>query len=120
MLGWLIIVHTGSFDSEATDNDVLARWETGISGIDWLDALEREDKARCVSRHGYPTRFLVGAQHVLPYLRSGQPPLHDGPEIIGDDYVMPRGWSGPMMVRNQRLLSCDVTELWTVDAWDQS
>ncbi len=117
MLGWMIIVRPGV---DASDSDVLAKWETSVSGIDWLDALERDGKAQCVSRHGYPTRFLVPAECVLPYLRSGHPPLHDGPEVIGDDYVTPRGWSGPMTIDNDRLASCNSTHSWTVDAWDLS
>jgi len=120
MLGWLIIVRSGLSDSDGPASDVLAKWETGVSGIDWLDALEREGKANCVSRNGYPTRFHVAAEHVLPYLRSGHPPLHDGLEVIGDDYVTPRGWSSPMTIHNERLADCESEAVWTVDAWDQS
>ena len=120
MLGWLIIVRSKPFDSDGSDGDVLAKWEAGISGIDWLSALENEGKALCVSRHGYPTRFHVAAEHVMPYLRSGHAPLHDGPEVIGDDYVTPRGWSSPMTIHIERLVACDVKDMLVVDAWDQS
>ncbi|WP_422016029.1 hypothetical protein [Roseateles sp.] len=120
MLGWLIIVRDGPPDCGDSDAHELARWESSASGLDWLDALESEGAASCVSRHGYPTRFLVPAECVLPYLRSGHPPLHDGPSVIGDDYVTPPGWSGPMTIHKDRLNGCNIQVTWTVDAWDQS
>ena len=118
MLGWLIIVRTPGSDDQ--DDTVLAKWETGVSGIDWLFGLEREGKATCVSRHGYPTRFHVANEHVLPYLRAGHPPKHFGPDVIGDDYLAPGGWNGPMTVNAERLAACTGGAIWTVDAWDQS
>ena len=120
MLGWLIIVRGAVLESGGSDGDVLAKWESSVSGIDWLDALEREGRAHCVSRSGYPSRFHVPAEEVLPYLRSGHPPLHDGPQIIGDDYVTPGGWNGAMTVHEDRLVGENLRATWTIDAWDQS
>ena len=120
MLGWLIIVRRSRLDSDAAGGDVLAKWEAGVGGIDWLDALEVEGKAACLSRHGYPNRFHVAAQAVLPYLRAEHPPLNDGLEILGDSYVSPRGWTGPMTVAAELVAACAFGEVWTIDAWDQS
>ena len=40
MLGWLIFVRSELLDSGESAGDVLAKWESSVSGIDWLDALE--------------------------------------------------------------------------------
>ena len=46
MLGWSVSVfRKGDEDSHHSENLALARWETGVGGLDWLDKLVKENKA---------------------------------------------------------------------------
>jgi hypothetical protein len=122
MLGWWIIVRRlgGPDLRPSVDPNVLATWETSVGGLDWLDDLEKNGKARCRSRGGYPTIFIALAEDVLPILRAGQPPRHRDFDVIGDDYFTPAGWRGPMTVHHERIAECPGDEVLRIDAWDQS
>jgi len=122
MLGWFLVVRRAGLEDgpAAKDPNVLAMWETAFTGVDWLEALVDNGEATCLSRHGYPNRFAVDAAQVLPFLRSRHAPLHYGMPVVGDDYVTPGGWSGPMTTYPERFAAItDDSPLW-VDAWDQS
>jgi hypothetical protein len=123
VLGWFIIVRrAGSPEGlrATVDTNVLATWETSLGGLDWLEDLERKGQATCMSRNGYPTRFTVVADAVLPMLRLGRPPRHSGIEVIGDDYITPAGWSGELKFHVERIGECPSDDPLTIDAWDQS
>ena len=98
---------------------VLANWEVGPGGIEWLHQLVKAGRASQLSFSGYPTRYTAKAANVLPLLAGG-PPAHRGPPIIGDDYVMPANWKGNVIFHQDKIEACPPDQVLTIDAWDQS
>ncbi len=126
MLGWRVIVTQLAPEEyeAATDIDrrtkMLASWEVGLGGTDWLDELIKEGKASLLSDNGgYPCRYTAKACDVLPLLMAGPPP-HAGPPVFGDDYVLPGNWSGRVTIHHDRLAACPLDQVLTIDAWDLS
>lgn len=122
MLGWLIIVRKAvPAEPEGIDSpSVLATWESSTGGLDWLEALADEGKAELRSGNGYPTRYVLRAKDILPFLSQGQAPKHVGFAVIGDDYLMPAGWTGCANFHGDRIATCAAEEELIVEAWDQS
>jgi hypothetical protein len=123
MMGWWFVVtkQTPIEIDTAFDNaaGLLATWETSVSGIEWLQKLVKEGKASQIAFNGYPNRFTAKAHVILPLIADG-PPLHGGPEILGDDYVMPGNWTGNVTLHHDKIASCLLDQILTIDAWDQS
>lgn len=123
MIGWWIVVaaQTPEQRDEAADGkaSILANWEVGPGGTDWLHRLVKAGKATQLSFSGYPNRYTAQAGDVLPLLAGG-PPAHRGPAIIGDDYVMPANWKGKLILHEDRIAACPSDQVLTIDAWDQS
>lgn len=70
MLGWDIAIYTqpdGSTPAtmSSKEGDVVARWETGLGGLDWIDAIVAEGKATSLGGNGYPIRYTFQAKHLL-------------------------------------------------------
>lgn len=122
MLGWLIIVRKAvPAEPEGIDSpSVLATWESSTGGLDWLEVLANDGKAELRSGNGYPTRYALRAKYILPLLGQGRPPKHGGFAVIGDDYLMPAGWTGCANFHGDRIAACAAEEELIVDAWDQS
>jgi hypothetical protein len=119
MIGWWIVIAQLTPKGGDRKAAVLATWETSVSGIDWLNKLSKEGLADQLSRDGYPNRFTAIARDVLPLIAGG-PPAHNGPEIIGDDYVMPGNWTGKVTLHHDKIAACPPDQMLTIEAWDQS
>lgn len=123
MIGWWIVVaaQTPEERDRAIDTKpaVLANWEVGPGGIEWLHQLVKAGRASQLSFSGYPNRYTAKAVDVLPLLAGG-PPAHRGPPIIGDDYVMPANWKGNVIFHQDKIEACPPDQVLTIDAWDQS
>ena len=130
MLGWWITVMTLPLDTDETflpenyEKLILASWETGRGGVDWLIALANDGKATWdKSKGGYPWRFTAKASEILSVITAGLP-RHQGIWVFGLDsdevYATPPGWSGEVRLRQQNIEKCSAEALLTVDAWDQS
>ncbi|MGQ3054247.1 hypothetical protein [Acidovorax temperans] len=123
MIGWWIVVAAQTPEERDRSLDrkeaVLANWEVGPGGIDWLQQLVREGKATWLAFNGYPNRYTAKAGDVLPLLAGG-PPAHRGPAIIGDDYVMPANWKGDAIFHPDKIATCPPDQPLTIDAWDLS
>jgi hypothetical protein len=123
MIGWWIVVAAQSPEErDRADNRreaVLANWEVGPGGLEWLYGLAKAGKVTQLTFNGYPMRFTGRAGDILPLLAEGPPP-HQGPAIIGDDYVMPANWKGKVIFHQDKLAACPPDQVLTIDAWDQS
>jgi hypothetical protein len=121
MIGWWIVIAQETPDERDANPDklstVLASWESSLGGLDWLDKLAELGKAAQLRKGGYPNRYTAFAQDVLPLIANG-PPKHDDIDIIGDDYVMPNGWSGNLTMHSEKIAKCAPDQLLTIDAWD--
>nr|BEK70234.1 hypothetical protein KPHV_74610 [Kitasatospora purpeofusca] len=103
MLGWWFVVTVpAAGDGEDV---VLAKWETGIGGLDWIAGLVAAGRAEQLRFDGYPHRYTARAGEVLPLLVDGS--------VFGAG------------IRRRELYpdliaACPAEALLTVDAWDQS
>lgn len=121
MRGWELFVLTQPppRDSSYSESDILARWMTGINGLEWLSELVTQGRAQDLGGEGYPCSYSIAAGVLAEALSKGIPKNH-GPEIIGDDYVMPAGWAGSGRIDLPRLQALEPTQILSIEAWDQS
>ena len=70
MLGWWISVFS---DADRQEPHLIASWECGVSGADWLDELCKEGRAtQTENKGGYPDVYQTQARHVAPWLLGGK------------------------------------------------
>ena len=131
MIGWWIVVSTQTpeerdrVDQNARRAAILAQWESGAGGLDWLSTLTRTGKAKQHTFSGYPNRYPARAGDVLPLIESGDiAPPKDGIWVFGidegEEYVQPPGRVGKIEFYADRVANCPGDQLLTIDAWDQS
>lgn len=121
MLGWSISVYRES-DRKVPYPEkfelCLASWSDGTSGISWLDVLVKAGKAT-VDGNGYPFLYAAKAGDILPVVLAGLP-AHEGPMVIGEDYVMPSGWIAEADLNRTLIAQCSADELLGIVVWDRS
>ncbi|EXX78851.1 hypothetical protein RirG_011270 [Rhizophagus irregularis DAOM 197198w] len=109
---------------EEYEKHILASWETGVGGVNWLITLANDGKATWdKSKGGYPWRFTARASEILSVITSGLP-KHQGVWTFGidpdEEYAIPPSWSGKVQLRPQNIERCPPDALLSIDAWDQS
>lgn len=124
MIGWWIVISTQTPEERSRHDDdrrasILAMWEVGLGGLDWLERLVALATAQKIRGDGYPNIYVALAEAVLPLLVDG-PPAHDGAMVIGDDYVMPAKWVGNIEMHPDRMAACPSLHQLTIEAWDLS
>lgn len=121
MLGWSINIYRQDTSYYGrSEADYIGNWIVGPGGTDWLDELVKAgDAMMLLNNGGYPLRYAVRVSDLLVHL-SGEPNVHRGPSVIGEDYYMPKGWKGPMSVNSSKLTALKPHEVVIIDAWDQS
>lgn len=123
MSGWRILVaqQTPEERDAAADpkKDILARWEVGVGGLAWLDALVEAGKASQISFAGYPNRYVAIANVILPILKSGSPPYC---ELPADDVKRSTDkiWVDETIIHQDKIAKCPENQILTIDAWDIS
>lgn len=121
MLGWSIAIYREAdyqrFDFPELSDLAIAAWTAGLGGLKWLDPLVKEGKAT-EGGNGYPLWVKAKADVLLPLVAQGPPP-HEGPFVIGEDYVRPGGWLGDVKISAALLANCPADEDLIVIAWDQ-
>lgn len=119
MLGWRINVFQEGAAEYLDSPDIVTTWLTGLGGTDWLDRMAKDGRALMVNSSGYPCGYIVLWKDLLPELLQ-QPQPYQGPTVIGDDYVMEKGWCQGKKVNPEALKRCQPDTLMRVNAWDQS
>lgn len=78
MLGWWITVFS---DEDRQESHLIASWECGIGGADWLGELCQAGNAvQTENKGGYPDVYQTQAKHVVPWLLDGKiSPQGDAP-----------------------------------------
>ena len=57
---------------------LLAQWDVGLYGRDWIEKFVRQGKARRVPDHFFgPSRYIMSAKDILPILLEGMPYVLD-------------------------------------------
>lgn len=122
MLGWQIFIsraYPKGANAQTVRDAQIASWMVGLYGLSWIDDLVVAGKATFLGGNGYPARYQISAGMLAGALASGVP-AHESPPVIGDDYVLPRNWTGKVNIDLERLASLDPDEPLVVEAWDQS
>ncbi len=122
MLGWQIFIHRrvpGEPLENLSKESLLASWMASVNGLDWLVKLAKDGKAVDLGGNGYPCRYAAAAKEILPRISAG-PPAHNSPVVIGDDYYLPKGWSGEVQIHRSRIADCPPDAELIIEAWDQS
>jgi hypothetical protein len=114
MLGWEVLVYRST-----TPDSILARWTTGATGLHWLDELVKTNMAADLGGNGYPDRYAIAASVLLPFIKNGLP-KKGRRLVIGDDYVLPEGWTSDVEWDQDQVLACLGSDSLVVEAWDQS
>jgi hypothetical protein len=117
MLGWEFFV-TREADQK-TSRPLLASWQTGLGGTDWIDDLVAKGVATNLGGNGYPMRYAIPAGALGAVLQLGAP-KHAGPPVIGDDCFLPSEWTGRVKIDIDRIRSLGASDVLIVEAWDQS
>ena len=78
MLGWQITVFS---DADRQEPHLIALWECGIGGADWLDELCQAGHAeQTENKGGYPNVYQTQAKHIAAWLLDGKiSPQGDAP-----------------------------------------
>jgi hypothetical protein len=116
MLGWWFTVrlHTETEWSTLPDRDKyqLASWETGVSGIRWIEKLVTNGEAEKLSGNAYPNRHQLRAAHVLKTLQDHMQVATTGNTPTAD-------WHNARFVADV-INTCPPDAMLVVEAWDQS
>lgn len=97
----------------------IAGWEVTLEGLAWLDALVEKGEALDLGGNGYPLFYKASAAVVASQLAQG-PPNRPGPVTIGENYVLPSGWTGGFEFDQAELAKCAPDEELSIEAWDLS
>lgn len=124
MLGWEIFIYrlaSGTYqdDHNLTKTDFLGSWLTGLEGLNWIETIVKEGKAKALGGNGYPTRYISTASEILTKI-TPMPPLHKSPLVIGNDYVHPSGWISNVKFDYSKISQCSPDQQLLIEAWDQS
>jgi hypothetical protein len=125
MLGWHISVYRQRDGGAAPATETspegprLAVWQTGLWGLQWIDALVAAGKAIDLGGNGYPCRYTATAEHLVPPIMEGPPQaratwLHDASDILTDK------WEGQTVIDRAVADGCRPDEWLLVVAWDES
>jgi hypothetical protein len=121
VLGWEVLVlrRLASSPPDETDSLLLASWTTGPFGLRWLNELVKGGHAIDLGGNGYPDRYSIRADVLLPIITAGSPP-NASPPVVGDDYFLPKGWNRQVKLDRQRISECSGEEQLLIEAWDRS
>jgi hypothetical protein len=116
MLGWDVHVYR---HDQAEPEHLLASWKTSAFGLKWIDELVAQGRAKDHGGSGYPCIFTMGAAVFLAMTRGGLP-RNGSPLTVGENYLLPPGWSGEVAWNAANLAACTPEEELLIYAWDQS
>ena len=125
MLGWHISVYRqpdgGRLPATATSahRARLAVWQTDVGGRRWLDALVTAGKAVDLGGNGYPCRYTLTAEYLVPRIVD-TPPGARGSWGCDEGDVLTARWDGKTVIDRAAALSCRPDEWLLVEAWDES
>lgn len=112
MLGWWITLSTQSpNERDASPRDkaraaILAQWEVGVGGLDWIRQMVETGQAHQLKTGGYPSRYTAH--------------LADVCVALGDGAVIKPKRGGQFDWHADRIAVCSPDQTLTIDAWDQS
>lgn len=125
MLGWIISVYrqSGGSDAPAMPGSALgpemAVWQTGMAGLEWLDALVESGEGLRLGGDGYPVRYTALAGCVIPVIENG-PPEANAVWVAGAHDTLAPDWYGKTHLDPALIAQCREDEWLMLEAWDES
>ena len=124
MLGWHVSVYRqpdGGLPATAKSGRGrrLAVWQSGLGGLEWLDELVKAGKAVDLGGNGYPCRYSVTAENLVPRVVD-TPPGARSTWASGPGDVLGKNWEGRTKVARAAATACRPDEWLLVEAWDES
>jgi hypothetical protein len=122
MLGWNISVYrqknggSGPGTGQADEAAMLAEWQTGFYGADWVFDLVKRGKATQLLGGGYPCLWTATARYVIPHLAE------DANEVwvAGPYDILTDKWKGATVIDEATVVACGKDEWLLIEAWDES
>lgn len=120
MLGWWILVSLQTPDERKASIAggkpfVMAQWETGLSGRDWIQRIVESGEITPVHTGGYPDQYTAKAQHILPLIAHGPAPYSLSPDIVGKLRRI-----AEVIIVPELIESCSPEQMLTIETWDLS
>ena len=97
----------------------MAVWQTGLTGLHWIDELVKQRKAISLGGNGYPLEYTAMATHLLAQLREGPPEAKAVWTCDAEDIITPE-WLGKTTKDPEVIDACRPDEWLLVQAWDES
>lgn len=127
-LGWRVSVYRQVEDraSPSADHDPtgirVAIWRAHAYGLDWLkDLAASNDAVHLADNSGYPIRYTVRAQALLPVIQAGPPRARTtGVLSLPGDTVDLGSLPGGVMIDQAAIEDCQAHEWLQIEAWDES
>lgn len=105
-------VHTKADALRNNEANHLASWETGVSGLRWIEDLVAQGIAQQLSGGGYSNRYLVPAGPVFRQLHNNMKNPSVPPKFSSV-------WQGGKFVP-AAINACPENAQLVIEAWDQS
>lgn len=125
MLGWHISIYrqTDEGASPATlgsnPGTRVAVWQTGLSGLDWINELVEAGNAINLGGRGYPSRYTATAENLIPRIVD-EPPGARRIWAFGAGDVLTDKWVGETLIDEAAAAACRPGEWLLIEAWDES
>jgi hypothetical protein len=125
MMGWHISVFRqteGRSTPASTDSEEgprLAVWQTGIDGLQWLDAMAEAGNAIDLGGNGYPNYYTAQVEYIISRV-VGEPPSANRPWSAGEHDILTPRWEGKTVIDHSVAGDCPNDEWLLVVAWDES
>ncbi len=126
MLGWFVCIYrqanSGTFPATNTrqDGKLLAKWQTDLYGLDWLDKLVEEGKViEVATNNGYPIRYTATAKFLIPYIADNPPNARENWIADEGDVLLP-SWKGKTEINKIEMDKCSPDEWLLIETWDES
>jgi hypothetical protein len=105
--------------AESAEGSLVAVWQTGVEGLDWLRKLVTEGKVVDLGGNGYPSRFTATAEYLIPRIVDGPPGARDQ-WLLGAGDIVTDKWVGKTVVDGAVAAQCAADEWLIVKVWDES
>jgi hypothetical protein len=126
MLGWLVCIYrqtnSGTLPATNTQQDegLIAKWQTGLGGLDWLNQLVNEGKAiEVAGNNGYPIRYTATSKYIIPYIVDNPPNAMENWIADEGDVLLP-SWTGRTEINKIEIDKCRPDEWLLIETWDES
>lgn len=124
-MGWEVTVYrqtdvgASPAKPDSPTGTTLAEWSTGWDGLDWLEKLVEAGKAIDLGGDGYPCKYTVIAEYLVPWIilqPSPSRPIYRAPRSFttNDEGHI----KGNPVASLDAIAQCRIDEWLIVEAWD--